>query len=366
MIAFFPKTDTRKTRHIPAAMILLAVLAAVLLLVAGCGKKETPHNTLKKAGKTDTGIHKTWERGPIKCIIDIDKSEITIADRLHLTITVITDDDYSVKLPEPGKKLSDFGIVDFHTSMPELTKNGRKKITRTYVLEPFLSGDYVIPEMTIHFWKTGEDEKKAHKLETEKIIIHVKSVLPKKLKSLKIADISPPEQMPEKISPWVWIWIGAGAAVILLCCGIGFIIYRRRHAAVINVELLVPAHERAISALEKLVSKNLIEKGEIKAFYHEISDILRRYIENRFGLNAPEQTTKEFLAGLNQNADFPVKFRGLLKDFLTHCDMVKFAAFMPSEKNIQDTFGSCRTFIWETRGQQETRDRKQETKETAL
>ncbi|NOY69380.1 MAG: DUF4381 family protein [Deltaproteobacteria bacterium] len=358
MMTFFQKTDNRKTLRITAIAILLAVLAVLALLSSGCEKKAAPLKPVKKATKTDAGIHKTWERGPAKCIIDIDKSEITIADRLHFTMTVITDDDYSVTLPAAGEKLSGFGIKDFHTSAPGLTKDGKKKIGRTYVLEPFLSGDYVIPEMTIYFWKTGKEEKNAHKLETEKITIHVRSVLPKKLKDLKIADIRPPGQMPEKISKW--IWISAGGAAILLLCGIGFIIYRRRHATVINAELLVPPHERAIAALEELVSKNLVEKGETKAFYQEISDILRRYIENRFGINAPEQTTKEFLAGLNQNDDFPVKFRGLLKDFLTHCDMVKFAAFMPSEKDIQETFDSCKTFIWETRGQ-DTRGRKQDT-----
>lgn len=353
------KTDNRKFRHIAAAMMICVLFVAAGILTTGCGKTDAPPKPEKKAEKTDAGIHKTWERGPATCTIDIDKTEITIADRLHFAITVITDPDYSVTLPKPGEKLSGFGIVDVHTSPPGLTKDGKNKITRTYVLEPFLSGDYDIPEMTIDFRKTGEDETKAHTLETEKITIHVKSVLPEKLKNLKIADIRPPGQMPEKIS--AVIWISAGAALILVACGIGFFIYRRRHATIINAQLLIPAHERAFAALERLVAKNFVEQGEIKTFYQEISDILRRYIENRFGINAPEQTSEEFLAGLNHNTDFPAKFRERLKDFLTHCDMVKFAAFMPSENDIQETFNSCKNFIWETREVQDTKGRKQET-----
>jgi len=328
---------------------LSGLLVLSLLLAAGCTKTKPARKTEKKAQTRTPGIHKTFERGPVTCKIDIDKSEITIAERLNFRLTVTVDPDYSITLPEIGKKLSDFGIVDFHAPPLSITKAGRKKIVRTYVLEPFLSGDYIIPEMNIYFKKNGEKER--HKLETEKITVHVKSLLPADVKNLKIADIRPPENMPERLGPG--LWIAGGAALVLIACLIGFIIYRRRHADPINAEILIPPHERAFAALKRLVEENLVEKGEIKRFYHEISDILRRYIENRFGINAPEQTTEEFLAGLSLNRDFPKNFRPLLKEFLTHCDMVKFAAYHPSEDDIQKTFNLCKNFILETKTENE-------------
>ena len=107
----------------------------------------------------------------------------------------------------------------------------------------------------------------------------------------------------------------------------------------------VPAHDLAYRELEKLVSEGLPNKEEIKRFYQRISGILRRYIENRFGLHAPEQTTEEFLAGLEIARDFPGKYNSLLTVFLTHCDLVKFAEHQPKQEDIQKTFDSCKAFI---------------------
>ena len=77
--------------------------------------------------------------------------------------------------------------------------------------------------------------------------------------------------------------------------------------------------------------------------------ILRRYIEQCFGIRAPEQTTEEFLAGLEKGSGFPDNYNRLLKDFLRHCDLVKFAEHQPRTSDIRNTFNSCREFIEGTR-----------------
>jgi hypothetical protein len=107
----------------------------------------------------------------------------------------------------------------------------------------------------------------------------------------------------------------------------------------------VPAHELAYEALRRLVAENLIKQGEIKVFYRRLSGIVRRYIENRFGLHAPEQTTEEFLTGLEAAQEYPGTYKPLLKTFLNHCDLVKFAEYQPQAEDIQKTFDSCMAFI---------------------
>ena len=338
--------------RVTTTLLVVALLIAVLTIVACKQKAQTDHRTEKQEQETVKGIHKIYDRGPAKCSIDVDKSEITIADRLNLKITVDIDETYEVKLPPIGEKLAEFGIVDYHTTAPELSKKGRKTISRSYVLEPFLSGDYTIPAMKIRFWKSGETDKDVHRLETEAIPISVKSLLPETLKDMKLHDIRPPVSLPQSMTIWIWTAAVCGGLIIF---GItGFYIYRkRRNATVIKAELYQPPHEIAFAELEKLVEANLIEKGQIKPFYHGVSNILRQYIENRFNINAPEQTTEEFLAGLESNTafsfQFPVKFQGLLKNFLKHCDLVKFAAHQPTTDDIQNTFDSCKTFILETK-----------------
>jgi len=92
----------------------------------------------------------------------------------------------------------------------------------------------------------------------------------------------------------------------------------------------------------------------IKEFYYEISNIMRHYIEDRFGLSAPEQTTEEFLLSISKNGYFDSKTQQCFSSFLEHCDMVKFAKYAPETAEIQQAFNVTRDFIEGTK--QETRN----------
>jgi len=327
---------------------IAAILALIMLALPSCNKKEIGDTKAKDS----LGIHRIFERGPVTVKIDIDKEEMTIADRLNLAISVTAAEDFEIELPGFGEKLEQFGIVDYYTTQPKLVDDNKKMITRSYVLEPFLSGDYTIPSMKVRFWERGKEETEQHEVETSEIIIKVKSLLPETIGEKKLHDIKPPVRYP--VSYAIWIWSGSIACIVAAVSIAVFIFVRKRKQAMTGkVISKIPAHELAFDRLEKLVSENLIEKGEIKRFYEGISDILRRYIENRFSINAPDQTTEEFLAGLKTREDFPDNYQLLLKAFLTHCDLVKFAEHQPETTDIENTFESCKEFIMGTKEEKE-------------
>ena len=139
--------------------------------------------------------------------------------------------------------------------------------------------------------------------------------MPEKMAELKMHDIAPPVGLPRSYNPWMVAAIAGGALAVLSLSG--FLIYRRRKAAGPISAVRIPAHEIAYEELSNLVSQDLIEKGEIKRFYQGISDILRRYIENRFGLAAPEQTTEEFLNSLRDSTGIIAQYKSLLQNFLS-------------------------------------------------
>jgi hypothetical protein len=60
-------------------------------------------------------------------------------------------------------------------------------------------------------------------------------------------------------------------------------------------------------------------------------------------------TTEEFLNTLKDSKVLNAGRKILLKDFLSHCDMVKFAKYLPDEKEIEASYGSAKRFIDETR-----------------
>jgi hypothetical protein len=334
-----------KTRLQTRKSVYLLLMLLCILSVLACDSTEKNIKPDKGSETSQaTGIHKTVERGPITVRLDIDKKELTIADRLNLTLTALVDEDYDVTLPGFGEKLEQFGIVDYHTSQPELTENNRTRISRSYVLEPFLSGEYTIPAMKISFQKKNSPDSALHEIETEALTVNVTSLLPENFEKLTLHDIKPPRNLPRSTTLWVW---AGGLLLFFLASGIaGFIIIRKRNLAGDQAMVQkISAHQQAFDELQALVSENLVEKGKIKEFYQKISDILRRYIENRFNLRAPEQTTEEFLSHIRTKNDFDDAHKTLLKNFLTHCDLVKFARHQPETEDIQKTFDSCKAFI---------------------
>jgi len=292
------------------------------------------------------GLEKVFERGPVKVVLRLDNPKPSIADRITLEMVVTADESYEVEMPAFGEKLEQFGIVDFNSTQPELLDGGRVRETRSYVLEPFLSGEYHIPAMTYRFKKRDGDEGEGYELETEELKVVVSSLLPEQAENLEIHEIAPPVELPKKRDFWPWI---AGVAAVLLTIVAGLIkALGRRKRGVARIPRR-PAHEIAFEELEALVAEKLAEAGEIKAFYQRISDILRRYIENRFGLRAPERTTEEFLVEMKSSDVLDDGHKDLLGGFLQHCDLVKFAEHQPSRDDIQKTFDACKEFILETK-----------------
>jgi hypothetical protein len=122
------------------------------------------------------------------------------------------------------------------------------------------------------------------------------------------------------------------------------------------VRIFKPAHEVAYDRLRALVQARLVEAGRIKEFYQAVSDILRHYIEDRFKLHAPEQTTEEFLFTLAQTDGLPESDKVRLGEFLQHCDLVKFARHEPTADQIQQTFDLVKAFIEKTRSEEHVLD----------
>jgi hypothetical protein len=90
-----------------------------------------------------------------------------------------------------------------------------------------------------------------------------------------------------------------------------------------------PAHEVALEALAALGASGMLERGEVKEFYIEASEILRTWVEARFHVEALEMTTREVLAGL-EAVRAERRFRDGLGSFLEQCDLVKFAKVRPA------------------------------------
>lgn len=292
-------------------------------------------------------IDRNFRRGPVSFRVAVSREEITIADRVTMLMEARAEDGYSVEFPGFGEKLEQFGIVDYSTPPPELEKGGVVVTRRTYELEPFLSGEYRIPPMMITFHQEGDTT--LHTLESDTILVSVTSILPEDHAGLEIKDIAGPVSFPANRA---YIFIAAGCVIAIAAAIILIRRYRRRRS---EEAYRVPPHEIAYMRLEKLLSSGLIEEKRYREFTAEVSDILRHYIEDRFGLRAPERTTEEFLAEAGEGLPVDSRHKDILGDFLLHCDLVKFAAMEPSAEDVKRTFETCRDFVDTTKPREEVK-----------
>ena len=118
-----------------------------------------------------------------------------------------------------------------------------------------------------------------------------------------------------------------------------------------------PADQIAYQALAGLKAKDLPRFGKIKEYYIELSDIVRRYMENRFSFRAPEMTTEEFLYFLRESDSLNGAHKNSLKQFLNHCDLVKFAKYGPTGHEIDDSFNFAKKLVDETKPVAEQREK---------
>jgi len=321
----------------------LACLLLGAALAVGCRGRTAAAGA--EAAAAAKGVTKEASSGPLTVRVSLDRQEITLADQLQFTVTAECDEGYEVVLPKFGEGLEQFLIREARTEDPRLVGAGRTQTGRVYTLEPLVSGTYPLKPVTLTFGKRGEEKPDAHSLETPELSVTVTSLLPEDVAKLDVEDIVGPQDLPRPPLQRLWGWL-AGALAVTAVAGV---LWARRRRAVAAAAAPRPAHEVAYDELRALVARDLPGQGLLKEFYREVSAILRRYIENRFALHAPERTTQEFLAELSRDASLAPPHKELLKRFLNHCDLVKFAEMVPERQQVQETFDRCKEFIEQTR-----------------
>jgi len=97
------------------------------------------------------------------------------------------------------------------------------------------------------------------------------------------------------------------------------------------------------------MNKGLLEQDECKPFYTELSLILRTYLEGRFSLNAPDETTEEIVEELSRSPELNGAQRNILQEFMRQADIVKFAKGHPDRPTMESAFNTTRQFVEETK-----------------
>jgi hypothetical protein len=159
-----------------------------------------------------------------------------------------------------------------------------------------------------------------------------------------IHDIRGPIAIPYE---WLWAAYIVGALVIAAVLYAAWRFFRKHTVAKAKLPFEI--------ALEKLeAARALMTTDSVREYAFAVSEIIRVYIEQRFGEKAARRTTEEFLSDLLQQTGTPLaEHRRRLEDFLNHCDLIKFARWGASTGDMESMHESARVFIIDTKPQPE-------------
>ena len=133
----------------------------------------------------------------------------------------------------------------------------------------------------------------------------------------------------------IWPWLVLILIILLSIFTYKKYFNKKKKTVVVKKNIQTPAHILALNSLKKLENKKLIDKKDIKEYYSSISEIIRRYIENRFNFPALELTTYEILNIIT--AIIKKEESISLKNILEISDLVKFAKKIPDQiENVKN------------------------------
>jgi hypothetical protein len=317
-----------------------AILIAFLLI--GCARPRGEATARAGAGAQAAKVERTTESGPIKATVAVEPAQPKLGDRIHLTLTVVAKPGVRFEMPAFGEALGRFAILSF-VPRQESKPDGTTVATQQYELDTPMSGRNRVPALRIQYDGGSVDAGTAELL-TEQLAVEVASVAPADAK-LELAPLRDelPEVFTARTARWaVPVLVGA---LLLVGVPLGVRAYRRARARLARVS----AFDVAMRRLDALLARGVPEGQDVDAFYVELSAIVRRYVEDRYAIRAPELTTEEFFREASRSLDLRRDHQDLLGSFLVECDRVKFAGHRPGASESQAASGVARRFLEETR-----------------
>jgi hypothetical protein len=258
---------------------------------------------------------------------------LTVGDRFDVTYVVTTRHPSLVTGPL-ADSMGAFVIVK------ENRKTARRgdldETTYRIAVAGFQPGRQTLPGLRfmVSFGEQGDT------LTGDTVGVSIASVLPDSMKD--VHGLKPPETFPNY---WLWL-VPAILLLVAVFSWLAWKLYRRLKRLQEAVPPPLPAWEEALGALDRLPWREWVADGQFKRFYYALSEILKRYLERRFGFDAVEQTTTELLASMRAQK---LPMRDEITRFFARCDLVKYAKTVPPEDEAERALEQLRDFVLRTK-----------------
>jgi hypothetical protein len=319
-------TTKCKTTLIAAVITILTAYSSIAQNVKATAS--ISNNTIKLGQQTQLNVSVTYNANSGKHII-INWSQY--ADTIRKEIEIV-------------------GQSKIDTIIADSTNPYQLSLRKSFLITSFDSGSWTIPPFK---FSTNLDSTPVY---TEALMLNVSNIAIDT--TLSIKDIKPILGVNYTWMDWIKDNVYTIAISLVAIIVIIIIIYyirkklKNKPVAIIPEAPKLPPHVIALEKLEKLKNEKLWQEGKLKLYYSSLTDIIREYIENRFKIQAMEQTTEEILYGF-RNVAIDEESKNKLKQILFLSDLVKFAKEHPLPHENEMSMTNSYDFISGTMKEEE-------------
>lgn len=229
-----------------------------------------------------------------------------------------------------------------NTDTLEINDGSQLQVTRRYIITAWDSSLYLLPPL-----KVMVDGKN---YASKRLAIKVLTI---DVDTLHKDVFAPPR--PIQNQPFCWDdWKGVtySSIAILLLIGVCIYLWMRIRSGkpvfrLVRRRRKLPPHQVALTEIEQLKQERSWLTGDSKEYYTQLTDTLRRYIQERFGFSAMEMTSHEIIQHLKDNGD--EQSLSELREIFSTADLVKFAKWTPQINENDANLISALNYVNETK-----------------
>ncbi len=264
--------------------------------------------------------------------MSVDKDTIVVGDTLSLTLKVHNNLPGKLKVVFPFFK--DTITSNIHVlaqdSVPDTVSSGKKLVlAQKYVISAYDSGNVTVPPLPVIF----NIDTVTDTIFTGTASFFVK-LFPTDTLKVPLKDVKKPLNTPLTLKEFLdtyglYLLIGLLLAIIIYVL-VRYFTRRKQGKAFIDIKKpLDPPHIVAFRRLEALREKKLWQKEMVKEYYIELTDILREYMDRRFGMSTMESTSSEIIDSLRERKEVSEDLIRDMEKVFGIADLAKFAKYKP-------------------------------------
>ncbi|MCI0532235.1 MAG: BatD family protein [candidate division Zixibacteria bacterium] len=253
----------------------------------------------------------------------VDRTKVTIGDRIDFRLTLSAPPQVKFDSLKLGNRLGDFEIVSSSSQLR--TGKNRNTLKWNFTLVGWKTGEFEIPPVEIVYQDSGG---KQQRISSDPIAIKLESVLASAGDSSEIKGLKSQLELGSSI----WKYLVPGM-LLLLALAATALWFRLKKKPVPVRMAVIPPWEKALRDLKQLQELFRTGKIEARAYYFQLSEIIRAYLEKRFDIPLLESTTQEIQVSLPEECLNGTPKNKFL-EFLNRSDLIKFAKLAPEKNNI--------------------------------